>query len=209
MKRSLKGSGEVIYSTFDELPQHHVKGRGDGARQGAAAGRARQGRGGTAGQHHQTGQSLQPGSAGIGQDPVRRIRSRSALHKPKKFFGAARNLEEGGSITILATALVETGSRMDDLDLRSRSSKAQETWSCTSISKLSEKRIFPAIDLNKSGTRREDLLMDQDELEAIWRMRRALGNRDNQEDHRDDPGQPGTYDETTRPFIEVIRKDQS
>ena len=99
-----------------------------------------------------------------------------ALHKPKKFFGAARKLEEGGSITILATALVETGSRMDDVIFEEF--KGTGNMELHLDRKLSEKRIFPAIDLNKSGTRREDLLMDQEELEAIWSMRRALSNRD-------------------------------
>ena len=102
-----------------------------------------------------------------------------ALHKPKKFFGAARKLEEGGSITILATALVETGSRMDDVIFEEF--KGTGNMELHLDRKLSEKRIFPAIDLNKSGTRREDLLMDQEELEAIWSMRRALSNRDTQE----------------------------
>lgn len=103
----------------------------------------------------------------------------AALYKPKKFFGAARNMEEGGSITILATALVETGSRMDDVIFEEF--KGTGNMELHLDRKLSEKRIFPALDLNMSGTRREDLLMDQDEMEAIWYMRRALGNEDNQE----------------------------
>ena len=103
----------------------------------------------------------------------------SALHKPKKFFGAARKLEEGGSITILATALIETGSRMDDVIFEEF--KGTGNMELHLDRRLSEKRIFPAMDLNKSGTRREDLLMNQDELEAIWSMRRALANRDTQE----------------------------
>ena len=102
-----------------------------------------------------------------------------ALHKPKKFFGAARNLEEGGSITILATALVETGSRMDDVIFEEF--KGTGNMELHLDRKLSEKRIFPAIDLNKSGTRREDLLMNQQELEAVWAMRRALSNSSVQE----------------------------
>ena len=102
-----------------------------------------------------------------------------ALHKPKKFFGAARKMEEGGSITILATALVETGSRMDDMIFEEF--KGTGNMELHLDRKLSEKRIFPAINLNKSGTRREDLLMSQDELEAVWTMRRAMANVGTQE----------------------------
>jgi transcription termination factor Rho len=102
----------------------------------------------------------------------------AALYKPKKFFGAARNMEEGGSITILATALVETGSRMDEVIFEEF--KGTGNMELHLDRRLSEKRIFPALDLNASGTRREDLLMDQEEMEAIWYMRRALSNRDTQ-----------------------------
>ncbi len=177
MKRTLK-SGEVIYSTFDELPQHHVK--------VAEMVLARAQRLAEHGKDvvilldsitrlARAYNLVVPASGKTlsgGFDP-------GALHKPKKFFGAARKLEEGGSITILATALVETGSRMDDLIFEEF--KGTGNMELHLDRKLSEKRIFPAIDLNKSGTRREDLLMDQDELEAIWYMRRALGNRDSQE----------------------------
>jgi len=103
----------------------------------------------------------------------------AALYKPKKFFGAARKMEEGGSITILATALIETGSRMDDVIFEEF--KGTGNMELHLDRKLSEKRIFPAINLNKSGTRREDLLMSPAEMEAIWYMRRALGNGDTQE----------------------------
>ena len=102
-----------------------------------------------------------------------------ALHKPKKFFGAARKMEEGGSITILATALIETGSRMDDVIFEEF--KGTGNMELHLDRKLSEKRIFPAISLNKSGTRHEDLLMTQDELAAVWTMRRAMANRGTQE----------------------------
>ena len=98
-----------------------------------------------------------------------------ALHKPKKFFGAARKLEEGGSITILATALIETGSRMDDVIFEEF--KGTGNMELHLDRKLSEKRIFPAINLNKSGTRREDLLLSGEELEAIWKVRRAMSNQ--------------------------------
>lgn len=177
MKRSLKG-GEVIYSTFDEMPQHHVK--------VAEMVLARAQRLAEHGKDvvvlldsitrlARAYNLVVPASGKTlsgGFDP-------GALHKPKKFFGAARKLEEGGSITILATALVETGSRMDDLIFEEF--KGTGNMELHLDRKLSEKRIFPAINLNKSGTRREDLLMSQDELEAIWYMRRALGSKDTQE----------------------------
>ncbi len=155
MKRSLNG-GEVIYSTFDELPQHHVKvaemvlaraqrlvehGKDVVILLDSITRLAR-------------AYNLVVPSSGRtlsgGLDP-------GALHKPKKFFGAARNIEEGGSITILATALIETGSRMDDVIFEEF--KGTGNMELHLDRKLSEKRIFPAIDLNKSGTRREDLLM--------------------------------------------------
>ena len=202
MKRSLKGNGEVIYSTFDELPQHHVK--------VAEMVLARAQRLAEHGKDviilmdsitrlARAYNLVVPASGKTlsgGFDP-------GALHKPKKFFGAARKLEEGGSITILATALVETGSRMDDLIFEEF--KGTGNMELHLDRKLSEKRIFPAINLNKSGTRREDLLMDQDELEAIWYMRRAMGNRDNQEvTEMILDNLAHTRDNKT--FIEVIRK---
>lgn len=177
MKRSLR-RGEVLYSTFDERPEHHVK----------VAEMMLQRAKRLVEHGHDvvilldsitrlaraynlvvpaSGRSL---SGGI--DPA-------ALYKPKQFFGAARNLEEGGSITILATALVETGSRMDDVIFEEF--KGTGNMELHLDRRLSEKRIFPALDLNASGTRREDLLMDQEEMEAIWYMRRALGNSDVQE----------------------------
>jgi transcription termination factor Rho len=177
MKRSLVG-GEVIYSTFDEQPQHHVK--------VAEMVLARAQRLVEHGKDvvilldsitrlaraynlviPSSGKTL---SGGL--DPA-------ALYKPKKFFGAARKMEEGGSITILATALIETGSRMDDVIFEEF--KGTGNMELHLDRKLSEKRIFPAINLNKSGTRREDLLMSPAEMEAIWYMRRALGNGDTQE----------------------------
>lgn len=102
-----------------------------------------------------------------------------ALHRPKRFFGAARNLEEGGSLTILATALVETGSRMDDVIFEEF--KGTGNMEIHLDRKLSEKRIFPALDINKSGTRREELLLSQKELETIWGIRKALGNAPTQD----------------------------
>lgn len=177
MKRSLQG-GEVIYSTFDELPQHHVK--------VAEMVLARAQRLAEHGKDvvvlldsitrlARAYNLVVPASGRTlsgGLDP-------GALHKPKKFFGAARSLEEGGSITILATALVETGSRMDDVIFEEF--KGTGNMELHLDRKLSEKRIFPAINLNKSGTRREDLLMSQEEMEAVWAMRRALSNGSTQE----------------------------
>lgn len=91
---------------------------------------------------------------------------------PKRFFGAARNMREGGSLTILATALVETGSKMDDVVYEEF--KGTGNMEMVLDRKLSEKRVFPAIDIPKSGTRREDLLLSADELEAINVIRKAL-----------------------------------
>jgi len=172
MKRSLIG-GEVIFSTFDEQPQHHVK--------VAEMVLARAQR---LVEHGKDVVILLDSITRLARaynlvvPPSGRTLSGGldpgALHKPKKFFGAARKLEEGGSITILATALVETGSRMDDVIFEEF--KGTGNMELHLDRKLSEKRIFPAINLNKSGTRREDLLMNQDELEAIWSMRRAMAN---------------------------------
>ena len=201
MKRSLNG-GEVIYSTFDELPQHHVKvaemvlaraqrlvehGKDVVILLDSITRLAR-------------AYNLVVPSSGRtlsgGLDP-------GALHKPKKFFGAARNIEEGGSITILATALVETGSRMDDVIFEEF--KGTGNMELHLDRKLSEKRIFPAIDLNRSGTRREDLLMNQEELEAIWAMRRAMANSPTQ-DVTETIIDNLAHTKTNRDFIQVIKK---
>ncbi|MEG0292461.1 MAG: transcription termination factor Rho [Anaerovoracaceae bacterium] len=178
MKRSLKGDGEVIYSTFDERPEHHIKvaemvlaraqrlvehGKDVIILMDSITRLAR-------------AYNLVVPSSGRtlsgGLDPA-------SLYNPKKFFGAARNMEEGGSITILATALVDTGSRMDDVIYEEF--KGTGNMELHLDRKLSEKRIFPAIDLNKSGTRREDLLMEPTELEAVWYMRKALSSGSTQE----------------------------
>lgn len=96
----------------------------------------------------------------------------NALHKPKRFFGAARNIENGGSLTILATALIDTGSRMDEVIFEEF--KGTGNLEVTLDRKLMEKRIFPCIDINKSGTRREELLLDKDVLNRIWILRKVL-----------------------------------
>ena len=201
MRRSLKG-GEVIYSTFDELPQHHVK--------VAEMVLARAQRLVEHGKDvvilldsitrlARAYNMVVPASGRTlsgGLDP-------GALHKPKKFFGAARKMEEGGSITILATALVETGSRMDDVIFEEF--KGTGNMELHLDRKLSEKRIFPAISLNKSGTRREDLLMDQEELEAVWTMRRALANS-NSHDVTETIIENLAHTRNNRDFIQVIKK---
>ena len=173
MKRSLR-SGEVIYSTFDEMPEHHVK---------------------VAEMVLERARRLveQKKDVVVLLDSITRLARAynlvvpnsgktlsggidpGALHKPKKFFGSARNMEEGGSITILATALIETGSRMDDVIYEEF--KGTGNMELHLDRKLSELRIFPAISLNRSGTRREDLLMSQEELEAVWAMRKALSSK--------------------------------
>ena len=94
------------------------------------------------------------------------------MHYPKKFFGAARNIENGGSLTILATGLIETGSRMDDVIFEEF--KGTGNMEVVLNRTLSEKRIFPAIDINKSGTRREDLLFNNKELDVVYKLRKAL-----------------------------------
>lgn len=171
MTRSIKG--DVIYSTFDELPEHHVKVAEmvlERAKRLTEQGKdvvilldsiTRLAR----------AYNLVIPSSGRtlsgGLDP-------SALHKPKKFFGAARNIENGGSLTILATALIETGSRMDDVIFEEF--KGTGNMEVHLDKKLSEKRIFPAIDINKSGTRREELLLTQKELETVFALRKAMSD---------------------------------
>lgn len=171
MKRSVKG--EVVYSTFDELPRHHIKVAEmvlERAKRLVEHGKdvvilldsiTRLARAYNL-TIPPTGRTL---SGGL--DP-------GALHNPKRFFGAARNIEFGGSLTILATALIETGSRMDDVIFEEF--KGTGNMEIHLDRKLSEKRVFPALDINKSGTRREDLLLNQYELQTIWQMRKALNN---------------------------------
>ncbi len=162
---------EVIYSTFDELPEHHkrvsemvierakrlVEHKKDVMILLDSITRLTRAYNLTV---PPSGRTL---SGGL--DPA-------ALHMPKRFFGAARNMREGGSLTILATALVETGSKMDDVVYEEF--KGTGNMEMVLDRKLSEKRVFPAIDIPKSGTRREDLLLEQDELQAINVMRKAL-----------------------------------
>ncbi|MCP4877400.1 MAG: transcription termination factor Rho [Gammaproteobacteria bacterium] len=99
-----------------------------------------------------------------------------ALHRPKRFFGAARNIEEGGSLTILATALIETGSKMDEVIYEEF--KGTGNMEIHLDRRIAEKRVFPSININRSGTRREELLMDQEELQKIWILRKFLHSMD-------------------------------
>jgi len=96
----------------------------------------------------------------------------SALFPPKRFFGAARNIEDGGSLTILATALIETGSRMDDVIFEEF--KGTGNMEINLDRKLADKRIFPAIDITRSGTRKEELLMEKEEARMVWKLRRLI-----------------------------------
>ena len=103
----------------------------------------------------------------------------SALYPPKRFFGAARNIENGGSLTILATALVDTGSKMDEVIFEEF--KGTGNMELRLDRRLSEKRIFPAVDVNPSGTRREEILLGREELQVAWKLRRVLTALDSQQ----------------------------
>ena len=173
MKESIVGGNvEVIYSTFDELPEHHKR------VSEMAIERAKR-------------LVEQKKDVIILLDSITRLARAynllvppsgrtlsggldpAALYSPKRFFGAARNIREGGSLSILATALVDTGSKMDDVVYEEF--KGTGNMELILDRKLQEKRIFPAIDIAKSGTRREDLLLNQDEQEAVYIIRKATG----------------------------------
>jgi len=102
-----------------------------------------------------------------------------ALHRPKRFFGAARNVEEGGSLTIIATALIDTGSRMDDVIFEEF--KGTGNMELHLDRRLAEKRVFPAININRSGTRREELLVSKEQLQRMWLLRKVLHPMDDLE----------------------------
>lgn len=193
---------EVIYSTFDETPEHHRR------VSEMVIERAKR-----LVEHKQdvcilldsitrltraynlvvppSGRTL---SGGL--DPA-------ALHMPKKFFGAARNMRGGGSLTILATALVETGSKMDDVVFEEF--KGTGNMELVLDRKLSEKRVFPAIDIVKSGTRREDLLLEPDEMEAVEIMRKAL-NGLRSEEAAERIIDIFSKTKSNREFIQIIKK---
>ena len=179
IKEYIEGDNvEVIHSTFDELPEHHkrvsemvlerakrlVEHKKDVVILLDSITRLARAYNLTV---PPSGRTL---SGGL--DPA-------ALHMPKKFFGAARNMREGGSLTVLATALVETGSKMDDVVFEEF--KGTGNMELVLDRRLSEKRIFPAVDIQRSGTRREELLLDKDELEAVYMMRKALGGMKSEE----------------------------
>ena len=162
---------EVIYSTFDELPEHHKRVSEmviERAKRLVEHGKdvmilldsiTRLARA--------YNLTVPPSGRTLsgGLDPA-------ALHMPKRFFGAARNMREGGSLTILATSLVETGSKMDDVVYEEF--KGTGNMELVLDRKLQEKRVFPAIDIPKSGTRREDLLLTKEEQDAVYIIRKAL-----------------------------------
>lgn len=176
MKRSIKG--DVIYSTFDELPEHHIK---------------------VAEMVLERAKRLteQKKDVVILLDSITRLARAynltipssgrtlsggfdpAALHKPKRFFGAARNTENAGSLTILATALIETGSRMDDVIFEEF--KGTGNMEVHLDRNLSERRIFPAIDINKSGTRREDLLLSTEEYLTVMALRKSMSRMNTME----------------------------
>ncbi|WP_418876392.1 transcription termination factor Rho [[Clostridium] scindens] len=172
IKEAIEGENvEVIYSTFDELPEHHKR------VSEMVIERAKR-----LVEHKKDVMILLDSITRLARaynltvPPSGRTLSGgldpAALHMPKRFFGAARNMREGGSLTILATALVDTGSKMDDVVYEEF--KGTGNMELVLDRKLSEKRVFPAIDIPKSGTRREDLLLSREEQEAVETMRRAL-----------------------------------
>ena len=179
IKEAISGrNAEVIYSTFDELPEHHKRVSEmvierakrlvemkqdvcillDSITRLARA----------------YNMTIPPSGRTLsgGLDPA-------ALHMPKRFFGAARNMREGGSLTILATALVDTGSKMDDVVYEEF--KGTGNMELVLDRKLSEKRVFPAIDIVKSGTRREDLLLSEEEMQAVYTIRKAINEMKNED----------------------------
>lgn len=205
IKEAIQGDNvEVIYSTFDEQPEHHRR------VSEMVIERARR-----LVEHGQDVTILldsitrlaraynlcvQPSGRTLsgGLDPA-------ALHMPKRFFGAARNMREGGSLTILATALVETGSKMDDVIYEEF--KGTGNMELVLDRKLQEKRVFPAIDIQKSGTRREDLLLTRDELEAVNHMRRAL-NSLRAEDAVEQILNMFSHTRTNAEFVQIAQKQK-
>lgn len=171
MQRSVKG--EVIASTFDELPENHIK-----------VAELVLERAMRLVEHKKDVVILMDSITRLARaynlviPPSGRTLSGgidpAAFHRPKRFFGAARNIEEGGSLTILATALIETGSRMDDVIYEEF--KGTGNLEVHLDRKLAERRIFPSIDIRRSGTRREEMLFTKDELEKVWAMRKSMND---------------------------------
>ena len=206
IRESIEGPNvEVIYSTFDELPEHHKRVSEmvierakrlvehkkdvmiliDSITRLARA-------------YNLTVQASGRTLSG-GLDPA-------ALHMPKRFFGAARNMREGGSLTILATALVDTGSKMDDVVYEEF--KGTGNMELVLDRKLQEKRVFPAIDIQKSGTRREDLLLSKEEQEAVYIMRKAL-NGMKSEDAVEQILNMFTRTKNNAEFVQTVKKPVS
>ncbi len=204
IKEAIQGENvEVIYSTFDELPEHHkrvsemvierakrlVEYKKDVIILLDSITRLARAYNLTV---PPSGRTL---SGGL--DPA-------ALHMPKRFFGAARNMREGGSLTILATALVETGSKMDDVVYEEF--KGTGNMELVLDRKLSEKRVFPAMDIVKSGTRREDLLLTNEEMDAVYVIRRALNNNAKRDDAIEKVIDIFSKTKNNKEFIETIKK---
>ena len=205
IREAITGSNvEVIYSTFDELPEHHkrvsemvierakrlVEHKKDVVILLDSITRLARAYNLTV---PPSGRTL---SGGL--DPA-------ALHMPKRFFGAARNMREGGSLTILATALVDTGSKMDDVIYEEF--KGTGNMELVLDRKLQEKRVFPAIDIPKSGTRREDLLLSTEEQEAVYMMRKAL-NGMKPEEAVDNILNMFSRTTNNKEFIEMVKKNK-
>lgn len=205
IKEAIVGDNvEVIYSTFDELPEHHKRVSEmalERAKRLVEAGKdvtifidsiTRLARA--------YNLTVPPSGRTLsgGLDPA-------ALHMPKRIFGAARNMREGGSLTILATALVDTGSKMDDVVYEEF--KGTGNMELVLDRKLQEKRVFPAVDIAKSGTRREDLLLTKDEEEAVYRMRRAL-NGMRSDDAAEQILNMFAHTKNNHEFVQMIKKQK-
>jgi transcription termination factor Rho len=205
IKEAIVGDNvEVIYSTFDELPEHHKRVSEmsiERAKRLVEAGKdviifidsiTRLARA--------YNLTVPPSGRTLsgGLDPA-------ALHMPKRFFGAARNMREGGSLTILATALVDTGSKMDDVVYEEF--KGTGNMELVLDRKLQEKRVFPAIDIGKSGTRREDLLLTKEEQEAVYRMRKAL-NGMRSDDAAENILNMFSHTKNNQEFVQMVMKQK-
>ncbi len=203
IKEAIEGKNvEVIYSTFDELPEHHKR------VSEMVIERAKR-----LVEHHKDVMILLDSITRLARaynltvPPSGRTLSGgldpAALHMPKRFFGAARNMREGGSLTILATALVDTGSKMDDVIFEEF--KGTGNMELVLDRKLSEKRVYPAIDIVKSGTRREDLLLDREEQEAVEIMRKAF-NGSKSEDAVESVLNMFARTRNNRDYIQMVKK---
>ncbi len=201
IKEAIEGKNvEVIYSTFDKLPEHHKR------VSEMVIERAKR-----LVEHHKDVMILLDSITRLARaynltvPPSGRTLSGgldpAALHMPKRFFGAARNMREGGSLTILATALVDTGSKMDDVIFE----EFKGTGNLVLDRKLSEKRVYPAIDIVKSGTRREDLLLDREEQEAVEIMRKAF-NGSKSEDAVESVLNMFARTRNNRDYIQMVKK---